>query len=238
MDIKVQDNGFTILEIMENLGRLGGQGANSIIDAATLAGSFAAEGRAHTEEARDLYLAYRTGYNAEVTGAEELSEETLKAQVSSFKTFMLPTVAKFGAVMWERALKVQARLSREERKASSNYNALVLANRAQKAKADCLTIAELQEILAKSEVEKDPLKELAKLAKAAAKIEKDFGIRMGEVEKAIELATDRYKRDVIARAKVAEWSEVSGETDEDIVDAEFEVVPNAPALPAPAATLN
>lgn len=224
----------TVRENMITLGREGGKGADSIIKAAMFATALVAHKFADKSDGRDLYLAYREGYDGEVILSYNLckDENTLKSQVSAFSTFMLPDVVKNGEIHG-RALEILSKIDPDMRR-NGTYNSLVAVNRAQKKKGGkALTNEEMREVLEKDETaEKDLVAKLAALLKAANKIAKDydtdapgiFGI-VKQIEKAVAAATEA--RDAVEVEEPVEPTKVIQQDKPTLT-----VVPAAPSAPA------
>lgn len=178
---------------LSELGRQGGQGADSILKAAMFATKCVASKLANEDDAKEFYLAYRDGFDGEVKLADNLvDEDKIKAHVSIFRTFMKAAVVK-NSDIHARALGLRCGLLAEQRKHSA-YNGLVAVNRAQAKKGfEALTDDEMLDILCKEEAtEKGEIEKLEALLKAARKIEKDFG-GMVSVIHALELRLDAAK---------------------------------------------
>lgn len=197
----------TILAIFRNFGIEGGKGADSIVKAAMFATGLAALKRVGESDAKDLYLAYKAGYDGEVIFTDNLPDDKIKVQVSCFKTFLKPEVARNGS-LHDRALNLRGKIEPSNR-AHSAYNGLVTLNRAQVKKGNAaLTDDEILAVLSKNApVEKD---EVAKLEAVRAKLQKlddDFGGLIDTLA-----AMDRRIAKAIAAAQAAAKAEDESET--------------------------
>ena len=141
-----------LLEVAKGLGLDASRGNDSLTMLAMQATAWVAEGLATADDAESIYLAYAEGVNTSFFGSKIAVDnpKTLKVQVSCFRTFMKPEVAKFGEVH-SLALTVRASMkSTDETK--SAYNSLVAVNRAQIKKATTmLTQKEIRDLLTPKE---------------------------------------------------------------------------------------
>jgi hypothetical protein len=192
----------TILAIFRNFGIEGGKGADSIVKAAMFATGLAALKRVGESDAKDLYLAYKAGYDGEAIFADNL-----KVQVSCFKTFLKPEVARNGS-LHDRALNLRSTIDPSNR-ASSVYNGLVALNRAQVKKGNAaLTDDEILAVLSKNApVEKDEVTKLEAVRAKLQKLDDDFGGLIDTLA-----AMDRRIAKAIAAAEAAAKAEDESET--------------------------
>lgn len=220
-------------------GRVGGAGVDSLLKAAMFATACVAEGMAAEGDAAQLYLAYRSGYDAEVILSDNLvPDEKVKGAVSMFRTFMKKDVVRNGEIHG-RALQLRAKIDADSRKPGSIYNVMLTVNRAQIKKGRvALTNDEITALLSKSEKETDEVTRLQALLKTAEAHHEAFG-GLNEVcrgiERAIDAATARKAKE--AEEEAEEEKELSARdaaghaTVQDLL-AKFNKAPAAQALAA------
>jgi hypothetical protein len=191
----------TIVAQFVEFGRQGGAGVDSLLKAAMFATACVASGHAKEGDAAELYVAYRSGYDAEVILSDNLvPDEKIKGAVSMFRTFMKKEVVKNGEIHG-RALQLRDKLPADERKPGSIYNLMLTVNRAQIKKGRvALTNDEITACLAKPEKkESDEVTKLQALLNTAEAHHEAYGglleVCRG-IERAIDAATARKAKEL------------------------------------------
>jgi hypothetical protein len=125
-----------LIEVARDLGLTAAKGNDSLTMLAMQATAWVAQGLASAEDAESVYLAYAEGVNNSMFGSriDVNNKTTLKVQVSCFRTFMKPEVAKFGEVH-QKTLVIWDKMGDATKSA---YNSLVKINREQIKKATAI----------------------------------------------------------------------------------------------------